>query len=148
MTIRSDVAELLRAGRSDSSIARELGVDAEKTVRRARVALGLPKARSGKHAAGSVEDLYWLRTKPVDDGHVLWTGYRDKHSGTALVRHDGTLHTALRVAFRIKHHREPEGHVTPTCDRDGCVAPGHTQDRRIRNHTDATFAAIFGRNAR
>ncbi|WP_327671885.1 MULTISPECIES: hypothetical protein [unclassified Streptomyces] len=143
MNIRPDVAELLHAGLSNRAIARELGVDADTTVRDARTALGIAKARRGRRAAESVEDLYWLRAQPVDDGHILWTGHRN-HDGTALVRHGGKLHTALRVAFRIKHGREPEGHVTPTCDRDGCVAPGHTQDRIIRKRTETTFAAIFG----
>ncbi|MFZ3556436.1 MULTISPECIES: hypothetical protein [unclassified Streptomyces] len=147
MNVRPDVAELLRAGLSNRAIARELNVDADTTVRNARTALGIAKARRGKRAASSVEDLFWRRTQPVDDGHILWTGYRDKHCDTALVRHGGKLHTALRVAFRIKHGREPEGHVTLTCDRDGCVAPGHTQDRLIRSRTEATFAAIFGRNS-
>ncbi|MGY0023712.1 hypothetical protein ACVHNB_32680 [Streptomyces sp. YJ-C3] len=143
MKIRADVAELLRAGLSDRAIARELGVDARLTVAPARTALGIPKARPGKPPAASAEDLFWRRTQPVDDGHILWTGSRD-YTGTPSLRHGGRNLSALRIAFRLKHAREPEGHVTPTCDRDGCVAPAHTEDRRIRERTNTTFAAIFG----
>ncbi|UDM00040.1 hypothetical protein [Streptomyces longhuiensis] len=142
MQIRADVAELLRAGLSDKAIASELGVDAKKTVRRARVALGIAPVPSGKRPASSPEDLFWHRVQPTDDGHLIWTGYRSR-VGTLSLRHGGRTHTALRIAFRIKHGREPEGHVTPTCDRDGCVAPAHTQDRRIREQTNALFTAIF-----
>ncbi|WP_432164909.1 hypothetical protein [Streptomyces sp. bgisy031] len=143
MQIRVDVAELLRAGLSDKAIASELGVDAKKTVRRARIALGIAPVPSGKRPAGSPEDLFWRRVQPAEDGHLIWTGSRSSF-GTPALRHGGKNLTALRIAFRIKHHREPEGHVTPTCDRDGCVAPAHTQDRRIRERTNTLFTAIFG----
>ncbi|WP_425832625.1 hypothetical protein [Streptomyces fractus] len=143
MKVRVDVAELLRAGLADHVIAWRLGVDAAKTVRPARAALRIPQVPPGRRAAASVEDLFRRRTLPVEGGHVLWTGHRN-HDGTALLRHGDTLYSALRVAFRMRYEREPEGHVTRTCDRPGCVAPDHTQDRRIRARTDATFTAIFG----
>lgn len=142
MKIRADVAELLRAGLSDRAIATELGVDAKKTVRPARLALRLPPARPGRRRAASVDDLFWHRTQPTDGGHLLWTGCRT--NGYPTVRHAGVLHMAVRVAFRIKYGRDPEGHVTLTCDREGCVAPAHTEDRRIRERTNTTFTAIFG----
>ncbi|MEV5977544.1 hypothetical protein [Streptomyces sp. NPDC052114] len=146
MNIRADVAELLHAGLSDSAIARELGVDADKTVRRTRLALGLPKTRPGRKPAASPEDLFWRRTQPIDGGHLIWTGYRAPRAdgGCPLVRHGGRIHSAYRIAFGLRYGREPEGHVTPTCDVDGCVAPDHTQDRQIRERTKATFDAIFG----
>lgn len=146
MSIRADVAELLLAGLSDSAIARELGVDANCTVRPARAALGIPKVRPGRRPAATVEDLFWRRTQPVDDGHLIWTGYRSSEDagGCPILRHGGRKHTAYRIAFRLKHGRDPEGKVTPTCERDGCVAPEHTEDRLIRERTAATFDAIFG----
>ncbi|MEV0525996.1 hypothetical protein AB0I66_21405 [Streptomyces sp. NPDC050439] len=146
MRIRADVAELLRAGLSDRAIGRELNVDATVTVRATRQALGLPPARPGRKPAATPEDLFWRRTQPVGGGHFIWTGYRttSRSGSVPTLRHGGRVHTAYRIAFRLKHGREPEGHVTVTCDRDGCVAPGHTEDRRIRERTNTTFAAIFG----
>ncbi|MFF8656773.1 hypothetical protein [Streptomyces huasconensis] len=146
MKIRADIAELLHAGLSDRAIARQLSVDAKRTVRPAREALGLPRSRPGRKPAPTVEDLFWRRTQPVDGGHLLWTGARGAASQgrCPFLRHGGRVHTAYRIAFRIKHGREPEGRVTPTCDRDGCVAPDHVEDRRIRERTKSTFDAIFG----
>jgi hypothetical protein len=148
MSIRPDVAELLRAGHSDRAIARQLNVDPVKTVAPARALLGLPKAKPGRKPAATPEDLFWLRVQPVDDGHILWTGHRQPatEGGCPVFRHGGRLWSAYRVAFKIRHGREPEGKVTPTCDRYGCVAPDHTQDRRIRDRekrVDVLYAAIF-----
>jgi len=127
------VTELLRAGLSDRAIARELHVDAKTTVRRTRIALGIPAARPGKRAAGSVEDLFWFRVRPTEGGHLIWTGHRNRDR-LPTVRHAGKNYSAYRVAFRIEYGREPEGHVTPACDRASCVAPACMQDRRIREH--------------
>ncbi|MFF8391832.1 hypothetical protein [Cellulosimicrobium funkei] len=152
MKVRADVAELLRAGHSNRAIARQLHTDA-KDVAEARERLGLPKAKSGVKAAASVEDLFWRRVQPVGEGHILWTGHRNNggaEGGCPVLRHGGKLWSAYRVAFTIRHGREPQGKVTPTCDRDGCVAPDHTQDRAIREQekrVDALYAGIFGGEA-
>ncbi len=145
MTVRADIAELLHAGHSNRSIARQLNLD-DKTVAADRARLGLPKPKPGRKPAATAEDLFWRRVQPVDGGHILWTGYLANggaHGGCPVFRHGGKLWSAYRVAFQIRHGREPEGKVTPTCDRDGCVAPDHTEDRRIRERTKATYAAIF-----
>lgn len=131
------VTELLRAGLSDRAIARELRVDAKTTVRRARIALGVPTARPGKRAAVSVEDAFWLRVQPTEDGHLNWTGHRNRDR-LPTVRHSGRNHSAYRVAFRIEHGHEPEGHVTPACGRPGCVAPACMQDRHLREYAAAS----------
>lgn len=141
MKIRADIAELLRAGRSARAIARELHVDT-KEVRTARILLGLPPAKSGPRPADSIEDLFWRRVQPTDDGHMLWTGYVDRH-GTPCLRHSGQQKTAYRVAFQIRYRRQPEGKVT-SCGRDLCVSPRCVEDRLIRERTDHTYAAIFG----
>lgn len=145
MKIRADVAELLRAGYSDTAIARQLGVDRAKTVARARAALGLPKHKPGTTPAATPEDLFWRRVKPTDDGHMEWTGYIT-HTTPAL-RHNGHLITAYRVAFRIANGRNPEGYALPSCGRDGCVKPGHHADRVDRareKRVDALYTGIFG----
>lgn len=145
MKIRADVAELLRAGHSNNAIARQLNVDAKTTVARTRAALGLPKAKPGYKAATSVEDLFWRRARPLDNGHMEWTGTRT--NGVPTVRHGGRAHTAYRLAFRIAHGREPDGHVRPGCGRDGCVAPACQTDRATRaeaRKVDRLYSQIFG----
>ncbi|KUF18420.1 hypothetical protein [Streptomyces silvensis] len=148
MNIRPDIAELLRAGLSDRAIAARLGVDATKTVAPARRALGLPTARSGRKPAATPEALFWQRVQPTDGGHLIWTGSRCRASGAQggcpTLRYGGRQYSAWRIAFRLRYGRAPEGKVALVCGVDGCVAPDHTEDRRIRERTSATFDAIFG----
>jgi hypothetical protein len=139
MKVRAEVAELLRAGHSARAIARQLHVDG-KSVRAARDVLGVPVAKPGRKAAATPEELFWSRTHPTDDGHLLWTG--GTTGGVPILRHGGRRTTAYRVSFRIQYGREPEGRVTPTCGRRLCVR--HVEDRVIRERTEATYAAIFG----
>ncbi|MEU0370603.1 hypothetical protein ABZ070_10120 [Streptomyces sp. NPDC006283] len=142
MKIRADVAELLRAGLPDRAIARQLHVD-HKGVSKARAALGLPKAKPGLRAAGSAEDLFWRRVQLVEGGHMLWTG-SVSNDGCPGMRHGGKHMSAYRIAFKIRHKREPVGKVTSACDRELCVSPHCVEDRVIRQRTEATYAAIFG----
>ncbi|NUP42356.1 MAG: hypothetical protein HOY76_36325 [Streptomyces sp.] len=147
MKIRADVAELLRAGHSNRAVARQLNVD-DKAVAAARAVLGLPKARSGRTPASTPEDLFWLRVKPTDDGHMEWTGYHT--GGTPTLRHGRRHHSAYRLAFRIANGRDPEGYALPSCERDHCVKPGHHADRADRardKRADALYGAIFGEPA-
>ncbi|MGY0067687.1 hypothetical protein ACWZEH_12845 [Streptomyces sp. QTS137] len=149
MNVRADVAELLHAGYSDTAIARQLGVDRNKTVAPARTALGLPKAKRGVKPAATPEDLFWRRVRPLDDGHMEWTGYRD-HNGSPSLRHGGRNLSAYRIAYRIATGRDPEGYALPSCGRDGCVKPGHHSDREDRaqeRKVDSLYAAIFGQSA-
>jgi DNA-binding CsgD family transcriptional regulator len=129
VTVRADIRELLHAGYGDRTIARQLGVT-PRTVTRARSILGLPKARGGVKAAATVEDLFWRRVQPIDGGHLQWTGsFTSK--GTPQLKwggRDGTVHTAYRVAFRIRHGHDPVGYVRRTCHITGCVAPDHVAD--------------------
>jgi hypothetical protein len=128
--VRPDVAELLNAGYSDRAIARQLGVDAQKTVAPARAHLGLPKAKPGKKKGTTTpEDLFRARAQPTGDGHMQWTGFRV--GGTPALRHGGKNITACRVAFKIRYGREPIGNVT-NCGIDGCVNPDCVADRPMR----------------
>ncbi|MFJ4649503.1 hypothetical protein ACIP6Q_39215 [Streptomyces bobili] len=148
MKVRSDVAELLKAGLSNRAIARELHVDA-KDVSAARIVLGLPKAKSGKRPASTPEDLFWHRAQPTDDGHMQWTGYHTK-DGVPGLRHRGTFYTANRLAYRMATGRDPEGYALPSCGRDHCVKPGHHTDRVDRERekrVDSLYGAIFGQSA-
>ncbi len=128
MTVRPDIAELLHAGHSDRAIARQLGVDAIKIVAAARAELRLPKAQPGIKAAATPEDLFWRRVQPTDGGHMTWGGHIT-NTGTPALRHGGRLHTAYRIAFRIRHGRAPHAYVKPGCGMPGCVAPGHVEEQ-------------------
>lgn len=137
MTVRADIAELLRAGYSNQAIARQLHVD-HKTAAAARTALGIPKAKSGYRGAATPEDLFWRRVRPTDDGHMEWTGFHG--GGTPSLRHGGTNLTAYPIAYRIAHGRNPEGQALPSCGRDHCVKPGHHADRADRDRARARGA--------
>ncbi|MFJ8146610.1 hypothetical protein ACIQ6R_16285 [Streptomyces sp. NPDC096048] len=129
MTVRADVAELLHAGYGDRTIARRLGVTAA-SVTAARATLGLPPGRAGHKPAGSPEDLFWRRTKPVDGGHLEWTGHRT-NKGVAAIKWQGTAYTAGRIAYRIRYGEDPVGHTHAPCGYDGCVAPAHVEDSKV-----------------
>jgi Trp operon repressor len=129
MAVRPDVAELLRAGHGDRTIARQVGVSIG-TVTRARAELGLPKARGGFKAAGSVEDFFWRRAKPVDGGHIEWTGHRNG-KGTPTIHWNGNSVSALRVAYMIRAGREPIGYAHVTCQHPGCIAPACVADSAV-----------------
>lgn len=129
MSVRMDVEALLRAGYGDRTIARRLGVT-PGSVTRARTQLQLPKVRGGLKAAGSLEDFYWRRTRPVDGGHIEWTGNRNG-KGVPIIHWQRTSHSALRVAYKIRTGREPIGYAHVTCTHPGCVAPNCIADSAI-----------------
>lgn len=142
MKVRADIAELLRAGCSNREIAARLHVDAG-TAAAARRTLGLPKHRSGVRPASSPQDLFRQRVRPVAGGHLEWIGYHT-NSGTPALRWAGRQLTAGRVAFVMRHNREPVGQVRAGCDYEGCLAEDHIQDQPMRDRLNTTFTAIFG----
>ncbi|MFE5090633.1 hypothetical protein ACFRCI_09555 [Streptomyces sp. NPDC056638] len=142
MKIRTDIADLLRAGHSDREITRALHIDG-KCVAAARAALGLPRHKSGVKAAGSPQDLFRQRTSPVDGGHLEWTGYRT-NDGTPFFRWNKRGYTAGRVSFVMQHGRAPVGYVRPGCGYPGCVAPAHVEDQPMRDQLKKQLAGIFG----
>jgi hypothetical protein len=77
--------------------------------------------------AATVEDPFWRRTRPAGDGHLDWTGYRNA-KGTATFHSKHVGYSALRIAYRIRTGRDPEGYAHAVCDRPGCVAPDHVAD--------------------
>lgn len=144
MNVRADIAELLRQGVPHIQIARRLHID-PATVRRTREALGLPApVRGHVPAHATVEDAFHAHTQPRDDGHVVWTGYRE--SGLPMLFHGAQRIPAPRVAFRLHHGREAVGRITRTCGVGGCVAGPCLADRPMREanrRADLAFAVIF-----
>ncbi|MGW1939003.1 hypothetical protein [Streptomyces goshikiensis] len=141
MRVRTDVAEMLRDGLTDTQIARHAHV-AHQTVAAARSALGLPKCKPGQKRQASLEQALRDRSREVEGGHWEWTGPRS--NGLAVVRFDGRRYTACRAAFIVRHQRAPIGEVHPGCGRRDCVAPDHMDDRPARERNRATYAALFG----
>lgn len=142
MTTDAEITRLLAAGLSDNQISIQLHTDA-KRARRLRASLGLPKAKSGIRPAATVENLFHARTEQLDDGHLRWTGHFNR-KGTPLVRHAQKLHTAYRIAFRIRTGREPVGYAGPSCGMEHCVAPAHIDDQAARERNRTTYATLFG----
>ncbi|MFE2326088.1 hypothetical protein ACFXD5_19535 [Streptomyces sp. NPDC059385] len=138
MTSTATIRELLLAGHSNGHIVRTLNVSHPR-VKRIRTDLGLPTHKPGPSPAGSPEDRFWRLAQSTDDGHLLWPT-ADKH---VRAGHRGRRHSALRIAFRIRHHREPVGLVHADCDQPGCVHPDHVADKPMRD----TYRAIFGEAA-
>jgi hypothetical protein len=137
VSTRAAIEELLRAGYSDKAIERQLHVS-RRHARGLRAQLGLPQHKPGVAAAASPEDLFWRRTVPTVDGHLIWPGYRPEQAPS--VRHGGRKHSVHRIAFSLAHTREPVGWVRGGCDVTGCVHPRHVDDQQIRDN----YRAIFG----
>ncbi|WP_393057674.1 hypothetical protein [Streptomyces sp. LN549] len=142
MSIRPDIAELLRAGCSDREVTRRLNVD-NRTVATARTSLGLPLHKPGVRPASSPQDSFRQRTRPVDGGHLEWTGHRT-NCGTPFFRWMKKGYTAGRIAFVMQHGREPIGYALPGCGYRGCVAPAHLEDQPMRDQLKTQMAGIFG----
>ena len=149
MKIRSDVAELLRAGVPQIHICRQLHV-APGTVQRTREALGMPAPRCGPpDIYTSVEDAYRSNSEATDDGHKRWTGHTDTNGHPRLNFRQQRI-SVRQVAFRLHHGREPQGRLSIGCGMAHCVEGAHLKDHRIRaanRRADAAFTAIFGPSA-
>jgi hypothetical protein len=140
---RADIIALLREGHSDREIGRRLRTN-PKRVGRIRAELGLPQYQPTQVL--TLEQAWTAQTEQLDDGHMRWTGYH--REGTCpVLKHRGIDYAARRIAFRIRHGREPEGRVLPSCTYPGCIAPDHTTDQPMRDHLNQQYAAIFGRAA-
>lgn len=121
----------LLAEHGSNAIARMLGVD-RAAVRRIRAEAGIPYAPAGQPR--TVEEKWTLFAKPVDGGHMEWTGERQSDSGTPVMRFKEKSCSPAAIAFRIEHGRDAVGQTFADCGLKHCVAPGHVVDEagRIR----------------
>lgn len=143
MKIRADIADMLRAGLPNQTIAARLRCD-RKAVAKTRSALGLPKTPPGSRGR-PLADLIAARTEPVEGGHMRWTGTLNS-AGSPVLNYRGAPKSVHRLVFINRHGREPVGKVRTGCDYPGCVHPDHVEDRPMRERNRATYAAIFGRS--
>ncbi|MYR46631.1 helix-turn-helix domain-containing protein [Streptomyces sp. SID5910] len=144
---RARIAELLAQGATNKAIRRELGVD-KTTAARYRARLGYGPAKQPTPANKSpltLTEKWHTLARPVEGGHMEWTGRHRLNSGTMVLTHHGREYTARAVAFRIRTGRDPIGRVTAECDRPGCVAPQCVEDDPGRARHRAQFAALVGR---
>ncbi|GHI91306.1 hypothetical protein [Streptomyces olivaceus] len=126
------IAELLRAGATYEQTRAQVGGGSQTllvAVRRTEGIPHLPRPRLCR----TPEETYALYAEPYGAGHARWTGAwagrmpQIQHPGRY-----GRKESALRVAFRWRHGREPEGRVKPGCGDRACVASGHLTDRTVR----------------
>jgi hypothetical protein len=142
---RADIIAMLRDGHSNKRIAADLRVDRIR-VRRIREELGLPQfVRTAE--TRSIEDKWRLYARPVDGGHVEWTGERSTNSNLPLVSYKDRHRSAAAVAFRIRTGRDPEGYTLAECGLKHCVAPDHVEDEPGRRRSREQLRYLQGGSA-
>lgn len=137
------IAELLRAGATYPQVREHLG-GSFRTIAQVRKAEAIP-VPEWPRPCRTPEETYALYAEPYGDGHARWTGpWAGRMPQICHPGKDGRKESALRVAFRIRHGREPAGYVRPGCTEPDCVASGHLTDRTMR---DTLNALTSGRTA-
>lgn len=141
------LAAMFREGATNKAAVLELGVD-KKTAARYRASLGFgpaPKQPAPNRSPLTLAEKFATFTRPVEGGHMEWTGRRTKQNHTPTFSHHERTYTARSVAFRIATGRDPEGYVTPECDYPDCVAPGCMEDEPGRTRARGSLAIVTGR---
>jgi hypothetical protein len=136
---REQITAALQAGHSIYRITRDLRVDRVR-IRAIRDELGMAVYVKPKETS-TIEDKWRLYAKPVDGGHMEWTGERGMSSGTPLVSFKERHRSAAAVAFRIRTGRAPQGQAIADCGMKHCVAPDHVEDQpgRQRNREQLRY---------
>ncbi|RLU79259.1 hypothetical protein CTZ27_37075 [Streptomyces griseocarneus] len=140
---REQIIELLHKGLSNTAIAKQLRCDRHRvgTIRRD---LEIPDVPAQPL---TLEEKWAARTRPVEGGHLEWTGERSS-DGTPVMRYSPDSHSPAGIAFRIKYGREPEGYVWADCGFKHCVAPDHVDDAAARLRTREQLRYLTGRGKR
>jgi hypothetical protein len=140
------LAAMFREGATNNDAVRALGID-KQTAARYRTALGIgpaPKRPAPNRSPLTIEQKFMTHTRPVEGGHLEWTGRRTRSNGTPMFTHHERTYTARSIAFRVATGRAPEGYVTAECENPECVAPSHVEDEPGRTHARAQLAAVIG----
>jgi hypothetical protein len=141
MTIRPDIAEMLRDGLTDRQIEKRARV-CHTTVAAARRALDIPVCRGGARTTCTLTEAILERSEDADSGHRRWTGQLSNK--VPVLRWYGRRTTAYRAAFIAHHGRPPVGIVQPGCGESWCVAPEHMDDQPARERNRVAYNALFG----
>ena len=132
----------LLATHGNKAIAAQLGMD-PRTVRTIREAAGIPYVPQPRGYA-TAEDKWAALVRPVDGGHLEWTGERVGAAGTPVMRFRERSMSPAGIAFRKRTGRDPVGQVRPECDYPHCVAPACVQDEPGRKALRLTLRRIKG----
>ncbi|WP_327710064.1 hypothetical protein OG912_16945 [Streptomyces sp. NBC_00464] len=136
-----EITALLRRGQlSNSGIARTLRVDKHR-VGRIRRELGLPNVQPQPL---TLEQKWRSKTRPVEGGHLAWTGEHGSTSRTPVLRYKDQCHTAAAIAFRLRTGRAPEGYAYSECGYFHCVSPDHVDDEPGRQLTREQLRYLAG----
>ncbi|MFJ3867879.1 hypothetical protein [Streptomyces nigra] len=139
------LAALLAEGATNKAIAAELGIGKDTAARyRARLGYG-PAPQPRRRSPLTLERKWEQYARPVEGGHVEWTGRHRADTGTMVFTHHAREHTARSVAFLIGKGRPPRGQVTAECDAaEWCVAPAHVEDTPGRTKLREALAIVQG----
>lgn len=136
----AQIRDLITKGWTNNAIARELGVD-RAAVRRIRKQAGMPNV---PQQPLTLEEKWASHTRPVEGGHLEWTGERAKPSSTPVLRYWPNSYSPAAVAFRIKHGRDAVGYAIADCGLKHCVAPDHVDDEPGRQRTREQLRYVMG----
>lgn len=140
---REEIARALRTGISDSAVARHLRCDRHR-VTDIRKSNGYPRMSL---QTLTLEEKWWSHTLAHPGGHLEWTGSHAA-SGTPIIRYRGETYTAARIAYRIRHGRDPEGYARAECGVPHCVAPADVDDLAGRQRTREQLRYLVGHSVR
>ncbi|WP_432124021.1 hypothetical protein [Streptomyces sp. C10-9-1] len=143
--LRLRIAAMLRAGATYAQVRAELGAGSS-TVASVRREYSIPVVAGRAFAPRTMAEAYARHAEDTGDGHVRWTGPWNQVP-TPVVNFGRGQDTVRRVAFRLAYGREPVGPVTSGCGEPWCVAPGHGEDRPMREQLRAQLEAIGGPRA-
>lgn len=134
------ITELLHQGLTNAAIVRELHCDVHR-VARIRHQLGIANVPIQPL---TLEQKWAARTRPVEGGHLEWTGERQSTSGTPVLRYREKSYSPAAVAFRIRHGRDPQGYTYAECGLHHCVDPDHVDDEPGRARTREQLRYLTG----
>lgn len=102
-------------------------------VARVRESLGMdPMPLPPHNARLPREERLMIWSRPLPGGHRRWLGRVSSSHGVPLINNV----SALRIAFRMEHGREPEGPVFRDCRRSWCISGPHLTDQVLRAARD------------
>ncbi|MDX2698962.1 helix-turn-helix domain-containing protein [Streptomyces ipomoeae] len=137
---RAQIVALLRTGLSNAAIARQLGCDRHR-VGDIRKQVGIPNIPPQPL---TLEEKWRANTRPIEGGHLEWTGERVNASRTPVMRYKDQYYSPAAIAFRIKHGREPQGYVIAECDVKHCISPDCVDDEAGRQRTREQLRYLLG----
>lgn len=134
------IAELVRAGAKDRTVAAQLGVH-NRAVTRVRDIIGVAHHNNSTLKEAKLERF----TTPVDSGgHTGWSGRKTVSGGAPVIRHLKVQIPASHVAFELRTGRPPVGIVKSECGRDHCLTPAHVSDEIERRNVRGQERVLYG----